>query len=310
MFIWVNQITGDTPYTLQNVNILNHYIGMQYIEPESIPELTYFPYIVGGMIGLGLLAALSRKKWAFWAWPLTLMVLGALGIFDFYLWLYDYGHNLDPNAPIKIPGMVYMPPLIGSKMLLNFDASSWPNVGSLFLGLATIFGLAAALLKTKADRATKRRGRLAFASVAAALLLASCSAEPQPIAYGEENCHSCQMTIVDQRYGAEILTNKGKTYKFDAIECMLHFSEEGKLEESEIKSYLVTGFDQPGVLIDAQTATLLQTPALPSPMGMNLTAFSSMELAETVDAGQKEIYSWEELKESFPGLSNSRMTEK
>ena len=45
MYIWINKITGNDEFTLQNVNILNHYIGMKPITPESIPELTYFPYM-------------------------------------------------------------------------------------------------------------------------------------------------------------------------------------------------------------------------------------------------------------------------
>ncbi|MDZ7847881.1 MAG: hypothetical protein U5L96_14610 [Owenweeksia sp.] len=52
MYIWINQITGSEPGTLQNINILNHYVGMQKIEPDSIPELSYFPYVVGAWVCL------------------------------------------------------------------------------------------------------------------------------------------------------------------------------------------------------------------------------------------------------------------
>lgn len=62
LYIWVNQITGDSPGTLQNINILNHYVGMKYIEPDSIPELTYFPYIIGFMTVLGLIFAFIGKR--------------------------------------------------------------------------------------------------------------------------------------------------------------------------------------------------------------------------------------------------------
>ena len=72
-----------------------------------------------------------------------LLVLGTLGIYDFYLWEYDYGHNLSPTAPIKVPGMAYQPPLFGKKMLLNFEAYSYPSWGSLFFGLSAVLGLAA-----------------------------------------------------------------------------------------------------------------------------------------------------------------------
>jgi len=140
MYIWINKITGDTESTLQNINILNHYVGMQYIEPDSIPELTYFPYIVLGMTLLGLIAAYINKPGLYLTWTILLVVLGGLGIYDFYLWEYDYGHNLSPTAPIKVPGMSYQPPLIGTKMLLNFKADSYPHWGSFFLGLAVMLG--------------------------------------------------------------------------------------------------------------------------------------------------------------------------
>jgi len=136
MYIWINQITGDTPGTLQNINILNHYVGMKYIEPDSIPELTYFPWVVGGLGVFGLIAAIVNKSGLYLSWAIIFLILAALGIYDFYLWEYDYGHNLDPKAPIKVPGQSYQPPLFGSKMLLNFNAISYPGTGGIFMGIS------------------------------------------------------------------------------------------------------------------------------------------------------------------------------
>ncbi len=134
--IWVNKFSGSGKHIIQNINILNHYIGMQAIEPDSINELKYFPIIIYTMIGFGIIALLADKKYVYLGWFATMVALGVLGIYDFYLWLYDYGHNLDPKAPITVPGMVYMPPLFGEKWLLNFYAKSYPHIGSLFLGIA------------------------------------------------------------------------------------------------------------------------------------------------------------------------------
>ena len=138
MYIWINKISGSEPGTLQNINILNHYVGMKMIEPESIPELSFFPKIIVGMVLLGLLFGIfgNRKLWL--TWGILLLILGILGIYDFYLWEYDYGHNLADDAAIKIPGQAYQPPLIGSKMLLNFNAISYPHTGSIFIGLALL----------------------------------------------------------------------------------------------------------------------------------------------------------------------------
>lgn len=133
MYIWINKITGSEPGTLQNINILNHYVGMNKIEPDAIPELKYFPYLVLGIALLGMGLAFTGKRTLWITWLVLLGLICAAGLYDFYLWEYDYGHNLDPQAPIKVPGMAYQPPLIGNKMLLNFLAKSWPSTGGWFV---------------------------------------------------------------------------------------------------------------------------------------------------------------------------------
>ncbi|HEV8453935.1 MAG TPA: hypothetical protein VGQ24_03530 [Gemmatimonadales bacterium] len=129
MYIWVNRITGEKPQDLNSINGLNHYIGMREILPESFPELQYMPIVVGALIGLGLVAALWGNPKGLYAWT-GIFLAGALaGLADFWRWGYQYGHQLNPRAAIKIEGMSYQPPLLGSKQLLNFHATSWPVVG-------------------------------------------------------------------------------------------------------------------------------------------------------------------------------------
>lgn len=131
--IWVNAIEGKRPQDLQNVNGLNHYIGMKPIEPDSIAELKYMPGIIGFMLVSGLLIAFfGNRKWIL-AWLVVFAALAVVGLVDFYMWEYDYGHNLNPDAPIKVPGMSYQPPLIGSKKIMNFHATSLPHIGFLFV---------------------------------------------------------------------------------------------------------------------------------------------------------------------------------
>jgi len=113
MYIWINKINGMEENTLNSINILNHYIGMQEIVPDMIPELKYFQYVALALIVLGLLAFFIKRKWLSMSWVALYSILVLLAFYDFYLWEYDYGHNLDPNAPIQVPGMVYQPPLIG-----------------------------------------------------------------------------------------------------------------------------------------------------------------------------------------------------
>ncbi|MDZ4847232.1 MAG: hypothetical protein SH857_17000 [Chitinophagales bacterium] len=143
MYIWVNKITGYTEHTLNNINILNHYIGMKKIEPDSIPELKIIPVVLMVIAALALLVAGLKKRSLMIVWVALFIIAGAVGIYDFYTWLYDYGHNLDPRAPIKVPGMSYQPPLLGVKWLLNFRAVSLPYAGSLFAALSILTGMIA-----------------------------------------------------------------------------------------------------------------------------------------------------------------------
>lgn len=149
MFIWINKIEGETPGTIQNINILNHYVGMKYIEPDSIPELKYFPYIIMAMSLLGLVMAGINRKAGYLIWFLLFVVMAGLGVYDFYLWEYDYGHNLSDTAPIKIPGASFQPPVFGTKDILNFVAESYPHTGGYFAGLAGALALLAFWLKHK-----------------------------------------------------------------------------------------------------------------------------------------------------------------
>lgn len=128
--IWVDRIVGAAPQDLNSINGLNHYIGMQRIEPDAIPEMHYMPWILAALIGLGVLAALIGRRGPVRAWLGILVAGAAAGIADFWKWGYDYGHHLSPTAIIKVPGMSYQPPVIGGKQLLNFRATSWPDLGA------------------------------------------------------------------------------------------------------------------------------------------------------------------------------------
>lgn len=138
MYIHIDDVSGHNRHDLQSINTLNHYIGMQEIQRDDFPEFDYMPWIIGFMIFFGLIAALSGSLKLVYVWIGLLVVLGIAGLIDFYLWGHDYGHNLSPDAPIKVPGMSYQPPLLGCKQLLNINACSWPYTGSIFIGLSVL----------------------------------------------------------------------------------------------------------------------------------------------------------------------------
>jgi copper chaperone NosL len=150
MFIWSRKMTGD----LRSINGLNHYIGMHEIHPEAIPELRLMPVVVGGLIALGLIAAVIGRRRGLYLWTGLLLASSAVGLADFWRWGYRYGHELDPSAAIKIPGMSYQPPLIGPKQLLNFQATSWPATA----GWIAMAAAALAVILTAVEWRRQRRG--------------------------------------------------------------------------------------------------------------------------------------------------------
>ncbi|MCJ7758917.1 MAG: nitrous oxide reductase accessory protein NosL [Gillisia sp.] len=130
------------------------------------------------------------------------------------------------------------------------------------------------------------------------LFLLACNISPQPINYGEDACHYCTMTIVDHQHAAQIVTDKGKAYKFDAIECMLNYLRENDDVNPEL--YLLTDFMNPGQLIDATKATYLISKNIPSPMGAYLSAFQTKEAAnKTKIKYEGKLYTWEQILDHF-----------
>lgn len=159
MHIQINTVTGASPDDLHNINELNHYIGMKVIDPQTIPELRYMPWIVGALIAGALLVAVVGNRKLLYGWVGAFVVVGVVGLVDFWRWEYDYGHNLDmENAIIKVPGMTYQPPIIGAKQLLNFTAISWPGVGGWAAIAAALLAFTAIFLTLRGAPGTAARG--------------------------------------------------------------------------------------------------------------------------------------------------------
>ena len=137
-----------------------------------------------------------------------------------------------------------------------------------------------------------------YALVLLLILVVSCNVSPKPIDYGNDGCYFCKMTIVDKLHAAEIVTHKGKIYKFDATECMINFKDE--FDTTEIKLYLSNDYAEPEALTDATQATFLISKNVPSPMGAFLSAFKNKTDAENVQSTKGgELYSWDELLKHF-----------
>ena len=139
-----------------------------------------------------------------------------------------------------------------------------------------------------------------LSAVFIAILIAACNPESEPIVYGQDKCDYCRMSIVDQRFGCEVVTQKGKIYKYDAVECMVNYIDREVEDESKLKFILTNSYDSPGELIDANTCHYLISENMPSPMGMYLNPFKSLDIAtKSKEEHLGVIFSWAELRADF-----------
>lgn len=265
--IWHNDLKGD----VEVINGLNHYIGMKLLKPEMFPEFAFLKYIIAGFVLYTLFTAWKgNMKWLK-IYCIVISISGLVALGDFYRWGYDYGHNLDPHAPIQVPGMAYQPPVLGYKVLLNFTALSIPDTGGWIVvgvGVLAFVALFFEIMKTR----KMNKGIVASISVMMMLSLVSCAKITPKINFGSENCDYCKMTIMDNRFGVALVTDKGRTYKFDDMNCEEQYVSENK---PTLKELFVVTFDKPGNLVNAEHAYYKKSEDIKSPMGSGIAAFSS-----------------------------------
>ncbi|MBI1782421.1 MAG: nitrous oxide reductase accessory protein NosL [Sphingobacteriales bacterium] len=292
MKIWLTKLTGDVDI----INGLNHYIGMKHISVEMFPEFSYLIYIVGFFIVVVLIAAITGNRKILAAYLLLSIIGGALAMYDFWKWGYAYGHDLNPDAPIKVPGMGYQPPLIGHKRLLNFDAYSTPDIGG---WIVVIAGVLAFLIFFTAWYKAKKKLPVSTATAAMAglmLLFTSCSTNPHPITLGKDDCYTCKMGFVDPKFGGEVITTKGKVYMFDDVICMVRFLKSGSVDEKNISKKVFINYNKENDFIEADKTFFYVSAALKTPMNSNAAAFTSQAEAEKMNSdGKGKVMHWDEV---------------
>ena len=297
MNIWASKLGGD----VEIINGLNHYIGMKTLHANEFVEFTVLPWIIWGIAVLGVLTAVIGKRKIAFAYFGLFLLFAVVAMVDFYRWEYSYGHNLNPEAPIQVPGMAYQPPLIGYKQLLNFSAYSIPDKGGWFFiasGVVLFGGIVIEWMKQRKEKksATHVASRVIPTAMAAMLvLLLGCTSGPEAIRFGKEGCDHCKMTIMDKKFGGEIVTSKGKIYRFDDIRCLSDFYKSGSVDKASCTVYFLD-YDGSGKLLKSDAAVLLRSDELHSPMGGNIAAFHD---AAALNAAQGKLngttVKWEEL---------------
>jgi len=293
--IYANRLAGDVDI----INGLNHYIGMKTLHAEEFIEFKVLPYILGFFGLWTILTAFLKSKRAVLILLVCFALFGVLAMYDFWRWEYEYGHNLDPTAAIIVPGMAYQPPLIGFKQLLNFGAYSIPDVGGwLMLSGGILIGLVYVLQSGFLDRFIKRNNKLTVLIAAPLLfMMSSCAPDgPQAIIIHKDNCAHCKMTISEEHFAAELITEKGRTYKFDDITCLITFKNNNT--DKPMKSTYVHYYPGKNELIPAESAFYVKSPAFRSPMAGNIAAFKTEAEAEEYKTKMNgELLDWNILQQ-------------
>ncbi len=280
--IWAGKIAGDVDI----INGLNHYIGMKTLHTDDFVEFKILPYLISFFALLFIVAVLvGKKKWLYIVFT-AFVLFGIIAMVDFWKWEYDYGHNLDPNAAIKVPGMAYQPPLIGFKQLLNFGAYSIPATGGwLFVGAGLLLLISTLKEKNMFSRVKKNKAA-GIATLFMIFMLSSCGSNgPQPVFLNKDACEFCKMTIADGRFMTQLVTQKGRVYKFDDLNCMLRYST--ALNKTAVENFYVGNYEKQNELIDAGKAWYVADSSFKSPMGGNTAAFANKESAAAQAAKYK-----------------------
>lgn len=288
--IHANDIKGDVDI----INGLNHYIGMNTLHKEDFIEFTVLPYIIIGFsLSFAVVALLGRRKFLYAALALFIL-FGIVAMVDFWRWEYNYGHNLNPDAAIKVPGMAYQPPLIGFKQLLNFGAYSIPDTGGwIFIGA----GLLMLLATFREIRSSRISSKTVVAMLAPLLFfLSSCTTKVDPIVVGKDACYFCKMGITDARYGAVLLTSKGRSFKFDDVSCLRDYLKSGVITPAEVKELYIVDFSGHHELMPVHSAKLFYSEALNSPMQGNVAAFANADSMQQLLQGNAGSWvAWEDV---------------
>jgi len=200
MLIRLNTVVGEKEHDLKNINALNHYIGMKPIDGNAIPEMRFMPWIVLALAIGGLAAAAAARRRGLIIWLASFALVGVVGMADMWRWGYDYGHNLTADAIIQVPGMSYQPPLIGSKQLLNFRASSWPASGGIIAGLSFVIGVLALLsIRARKDMGMTDAERQALSAAGAAIILGCSAPNAGPFDHEAHGSHTTTTATVSAR---------------------------------------------------------------------------------------------------------------
>ncbi len=278
------------------INGLNHYIGMKTLHTENFFEFSILKYIFIGFAVLAMVTLLLGKKKALYFYFFSFVTFCVLAAVDFYRWNYQYGHDLDPNAAIKVPGMAYQPPLIGYKQLLNFGAYSIPDIGGwMLIGAGVVLFIAVVNESDFLNRFKKGKAKTIMVVLLFFSFFSCNGNEPKPIKLNADICDFCKMTISNVKFATELITQKGRAYKFDDVSCMIKYAKQNTVVL--VKHFYVTNYLDENQLLAVENGFYLIGGTINAPMGGKVAVFNTYQNATIYQskfsaqhASWKEIY--------------------
>lgn len=135
---------------LREINALNHYIGMHPLRADDFTEFKWIPFVIGGIILLGLRVVVMGKMSRLVDLFVLFTYFGLFSLWSFYDKLYLYGHDLDPTAAVKVAP--FTPPVFGHLTMANFEVYSYPDWGSYFMVAVPIVLLLAVWLSARSSK--------------------------------------------------------------------------------------------------------------------------------------------------------------
>jgi copper chaperone NosL len=134
---------GHGGHDITEINTLNHYIGMHKIDRTELSELDWMPFALMALALLTLRCAAIGNVRMLVDLVVVTGFVASYSMGRFVYKLYVFGHNLDPKAPLEVEP--FTPAIFGRKQIANFATESYPQLGSVYIGLF-IAGVVALLL--------------------------------------------------------------------------------------------------------------------------------------------------------------------
>lgn len=142
-------VGGNGGQDVKEINVLNHYIGMQDLVNESFTEFKWMPFVIGALGLLILRAIVHGTVESLLDVTMLFVYFGGFSLWSFGYKLYRYGHDLSPAAAVRVPP--FMPPMFGGQQIANFEVYSYPRPASYAIAGVVVL-LIAALTWTWVDK--------------------------------------------------------------------------------------------------------------------------------------------------------------